>query len=192
MAHRMPVITPAYPSMCSTHNITSSTMSIIKQEMLRAMHITDKILATPGSSWVDLFERVDFFGMYKTYVQVVASASSSEGIKDWSVAHPAAANLFNLLMVRSGMVESRVRTLVQDLENTDNVLTAHPQVGGISNTFICLTEEEQAAASQGELSHEAMKRKEEDFAGQEYRKVYTKNFFIGLEIEKRSSEQSTT
>jgi poly(A) polymerase len=48
-----------------------------------AMHITDKILTNPGSSWVELFERADFFGMYKTYVQVVASASTSEGIKDW-------------------------------------------------------------------------------------------------------------
>ncbi|ORY26955.1 Poly(A) polymerase central domain-domain-containing protein [Naematelia encephala] len=171
MAHRMPVITPAYPSMCSTHNITASTMSVIKSEMLRAMQITDKILLNPLSSWVELFERVDFFSMYKTYVQVVASASSSEGIKDWG-----------------GTVESRIRTLVQDLENTDNILTAHPQVGGVSNTFLCFTDEEQAAASQGELSVEAMKRREEDVAGKEYKKVYTKNFFIGLEIEKRPKD----
>ncbi|KAK1921134.1 putative polynucleotide adenylyltransferase [Papiliotrema laurentii] len=172
-AHRMPVITPAYPSMCSTHNITASTMSIIKNELLRAMQITDKIMSNPGSSWVELFEKVDFFSMYKTYVQVVASASTAEGIKDWS-----------------GTVESRIRTLVQDLENTDNILTAHPCVKGISTTFICLTEEEQAAASQGELSVEAMKRKEEDFVGQDYKKVYTKNFFIGLEIEKKPKDDS--
>jgi hypothetical protein len=50
------------------------------------MQITDKILLNPGTSWNELFEKVDFFGMYKTYVQVVASASSAEGIKDWSVA----------------------------------------------------------------------------------------------------------
>lgn len=81
----MPVITPAYPSMCSTHNITSSTMSIIRKEMLRAMQITDEILKTPDSSWIPLFEKVDFFSMYKTYVQVVASASTSDGIKDWYV-----------------------------------------------------------------------------------------------------------
>jgi poly(A) polymerase len=49
------------------------------------MHITDKILLTPGSSWMELFEKVDFFGLYKTYVQVIASASSSENIKDWCV-----------------------------------------------------------------------------------------------------------
>ncbi|KAK6904611.1 poly(A) polymerase [Kwoniella mangroviensis CBS 10435] len=184
MAHRMPVITPAYPSMCSTHNITASTMSIIKKEMLRAMQITDEILKNPGSSWMGLFERADFFSMYKTYVHVVASASTSEGIKDWS-----------------GMVESRIRTLVQDLENTDNILTAHPQVGGISNVFYCLTEEEQAAASQGEVSPELMNRKEEDIkdvqlkegengddAGAGARKIWTKNFFIGLEIEKKPKD----
>ena len=37
----------------------------------------------PGSSWLELFEKADFFSMYKTYVQVVASASTTEGIKDW-------------------------------------------------------------------------------------------------------------
>jgi hypothetical protein len=82
-AHRMPVITPAYPSMCSTHNISASTMSIVRNEMMRAMRITDRILSTPGSSWMELFERVEFFSLYKTYVQVVASASTSEAIKDW-------------------------------------------------------------------------------------------------------------
>lgn len=89
------------------------------------------------------------------------------------------------------MVESRLRTLVQGLENTDNILTAHPGVKGISANFICLTEEEQAAASQGELSVEAMQRNEEEFAGKGT-KVYTKNFFIGLEIEKKPSERDWT
>jgi poly(A) polymerase len=47
------------------------------------MQITDKILSTPGSSWSELFEKVDFFSQYKTYVQVIASASTSDGIKGW-------------------------------------------------------------------------------------------------------------
>lgn len=34
---------------------------------------------------MELFEKVDFFGLYKTYVQVIAAASTSEGIKDWYV-----------------------------------------------------------------------------------------------------------
>jgi poly(A) polymerase len=47
------------------------------------MQITDKILNNPESSWTELFEPVDFFSMYKTYVHVVASASTDEAIKDW-------------------------------------------------------------------------------------------------------------
>lgn len=86
------------------------------------------------------------------------------------------------------MVESRIRLLVNDLENTDNIVIAHPATVTVNNSFICLTDEEQAAASQGELSVEAMQRKEEDYVGQEYKKVYTKNFFIGLEIEKKPSK----
>ena len=33
-----------------------------------------------------------------------------------------------------------------------------------------------------------MKRTEEDVAGQDFKRIWTKSFFIGLEIEKKSSE----
>lgn len=108
--------------------------------------------------------------------------------KDQRLVSPAMG--LTVLTKRGGTVESRIRTLVQDLENTENIVTAHPQCGGISNAFICLTEEEQAAASQGELGVEAMKRSEADLEGKEYKRIYTKNFFIGLEIEKKSSSES--
>ena len=94
-------------------------------------------------------------------------------------------------LIRGGTVESRIRTLIQDLENTENIVTAHPHVNSISNSFVCLSEEEQAAASQGELSGEAMKRKEEDVAGQDFKRIWTKSFFIGLEVEKKTSSKST-
>ena len=97
-----------------------------------------------------------------------------------------------ILLNRGGTVESRIRTLVQDLENTDNIVTAHPSVNSITNSFICLSEEEQAAASQGELSVEAMKRKEEDVAGQDFKRIWTKSFFIGLEVEKKTSSKSSS
>lgn len=86
------------------------------------------------------------------------------------------------------MVESRIRHLVLDLENTDNIVIAHPSTITINNSFICLSDEEQAGASQGELSMEAMLRKDEDFTDKDHKRVYTKNFFIGLEIEKKPSK----
>ncbi|KAL0253808.1 hypothetical protein I308_101185 [Cryptococcus tetragattii IND107] len=97
-------------------------------------------------------------------------------------------SVWNPKCPRSGMVESRIRTLVGDLENTDCIITAHPQVSGVNRVFYCLTEEEQAAASQGELTAEMIDRTEEDVEGKEHRKIYTKSFFIGLEIEKKSKE----
>lgn len=43
--HRMPVITPAYPSMCSTHNVTASTNTVIIEEFNRANEILKKGLS---------------------------------------------------------------------------------------------------------------------------------------------------
>ncbi|WVN87612.1 uncharacterized protein L203_102795 [Cryptococcus depauperatus CBS 7841] len=169
MQDRMPVITPAYPSMCTTYNITASTYSIIKKEMLRAMQITDDILKNAGNSWMRLFEKIDFFGLYKTYIQVVVSASSQDSLKDWA-----------------GMVESKLRILVQDLESLECVVIAHPHVSGVGHIFYCLSEEEQAAASQGELTEELVKRTKEDVKDQEHIELFTKSFFVGLEIEKKS------
>ena len=42
--HRMPVITPAYPSMCATHNITSSTQKVILAELSRALLLCKRFM----------------------------------------------------------------------------------------------------------------------------------------------------
>ena len=33
----MPIITPAYPSMCATHNVTSSTQMIMTEEFKKGV-----------------------------------------------------------------------------------------------------------------------------------------------------------
>ncbi|KAI5957793.1 PAP1 [Candida theae] len=123
--HRMPVITPAYPSMCATHNITSSTQKIILGEFHRGVEIMGEIIAG-RKQWSDLLHRHDFFHRYKFYLCVVAAtkADAEEHLK------------------YSGMVESKLRLLVQKLEQVEGIELAHPYVKSFDNSFYCKSDEE--------------------------------------------------
>ncbi|KAG7926767.1 hypothetical protein KL925_003052 [Ogataea polymorpha] len=123
--HRMPVITPAYPSMCATHNITASTQKIILKEMQRGLEIMNDI-QFGKRTWKDLFAKHDFFFAYKFYLTVItATRDSYEAHLKWS-----------------GMVESKLRLLVQKLEAVNGIVLAHPFVKPFSASYICDTEEQ--------------------------------------------------
>ncbi|KAJ3123840.1 polynucleotide adenylyltransferase [Physocladia obscura] len=91
-AHRMPIITPAYPSMCSTHNISASTFRVTMEEFKRGVELTEKILNGSGGSagennvpktWADLVEKNDFFDRYKYYLQIIASSDTEDRHLRW-------------------------------------------------------------------------------------------------------------
>ena len=123
--HRMPVITPAYPSMCATHNITSSTQKVILSEFQRGIELMNDI-NVGKKSWSDLLERHDFFFRYKFYLCIVAATRSTyaEHLK------------------YSGMVESKLRLLVQKLELVEGIELAHPYVKSFENGSYCDNAEE--------------------------------------------------
>jgi len=81
-AHRMPIITPAYPSMCATHNVTASTQMIMKEEFKRGTEVMQGIMMgkTP---WKDLFAKHDFFKRYNHYITVIVSSDSQEYQLKW-------------------------------------------------------------------------------------------------------------
>jgi poly(A) polymerase len=97
--HKMPVITPAYPSMCSTHNVSDSTMKIMIQEFERADEIANRVYYT--GPWSDLFAPSEFFYKYECYIAINASSCDRAMQLKWV-----------------GMVESRLRQLIKRLENT--------------------------------------------------------------------------
>ncbi|KAI9829933.1 MAG: hypothetical protein M1819_005905 [Sarea resinae] len=136
--HLMPIITPAYPSMCATHNITMSTKKIIIRELNRAGDIADRIL-TGRLPWNNLFERHTFFSQgYKYYLSVVAASRSKEAQLIWS-----------------GLVESKVRLLVANLETVDNIELAHPFNKGFDRVHRCHTAEEVDRVLSGDLQFQA-------------------------------------
>lgn len=92
----MPVITPNYPCMCSTHNITRSTKAVILREMERANGIVNEIMIGK-SSWSKLFEPHSFFTQdYRYYLRVIAAArSKDEQLKWYDSTHVVKVTSFN-------------------------------------------------------------------------------------------------
>lgn len=171
--HRMPVITPAYPSMCATHNITSSTKDIILKELERGVEISSKI-SKGEASWSSLLERHRFFHEYRFYLCVVAAtkSSSSEHLK-WS-----------------GMLESKLRLLVQKLEVTEGIKLAHPYVKAFEHAYVCSSDSEAQMVidTYGTLGGEKLTKSiqvlltSSDEGKEQPHEVHLTKLFIGLEI----------
>ncbi|KAF9404743.1 polynucleotide adenylyltransferase [Podila epigama] len=167
-SHRMPIITPAYPSMCSTHNVTDSTKAVMLSEFKDAAELVNKIMVD-RSPWSELFKKGDFFTRYRHYIQIIASSDTEERHLRWS-----------------GLVESRIRRLVMGLERTENVVLAHPYIKGFDKVtqYRTLAEREDiahgtfkppAANAAGTTEGDAPKDSNE-YAGT----IYTSTFYIGI------------
>ena len=137
--HIMPVITPAYPSMCATHNITRSTMHVIRAELKRASHIAQAIF-DGKKQWRDLFEKQTFFTQdYKYYLSIVAGSKTKEAQLIWS-----------------GLVESKVRRLVTIIEDAEtDIAIAHPFNKGFERVHRCQNQQEVDEVLQGSLKYQA-------------------------------------
>ena len=142
--HLMPIITPAYPSMCATHNITMSTKAIITRELHRGREITDKIFAGQ-MQWKDLFSKHTFFtDDYKYYLSIIASSRTKDAQHVWS-----------------GLVESKVRLLVASLETQESISVARPFNKGFDREHHCKDENEIDAVLNGDLRYQATNVKTE-------------------------------
>jgi poly(A) polymerase len=130
----MPIITPAYPSMCATHNITKSTKEIIQRELKRGGNITDQIMMGK-LAWKSLFEKHTFFTQgYKYYLSVISASTTKDAQLVWS-----------------GLVESKVRLLVVGLEGHSSIALAHPFNKGFERVHTCHNDEEIEKAKSGSL-----------------------------------------
>ena len=104
--HKMPIITPAYPSMCSTHNVFQSTFDLICREFRRSTEIINNSINS--TDFLQIFDNTDFFRKYKLYINIKVKADK-ESIKSWS-----------------GFVESKVRILCSKFEAVESIVAAIP------------------------------------------------------------------
>ncbi|KAK6089331.1 hypothetical protein P3W45_001654 [Vairimorpha bombi] len=107
--HKMPVITPAYPSICSTHNITNSTQHLIMDEFARGHELLSKEKGSTNEILQKVCVLSDFFNRYKLYIQINAISVDGTNFKLWE-----------------GFVESKIRILATKIESLDEVLYAFP------------------------------------------------------------------
>ncbi|NXU50685.1 PAPOG polymerase, partial [Turnix velox] len=105
--HVMPIITPAYPQQNSTYNVSTSSRAVMVEEFKHGLAVTNDILQGK-SDWSKLFEPLNFFQKYKHYIVLTASASTEEHHLEWV-----------------GLVESKIRVLVANLERNEFITIAH-------------------------------------------------------------------
>lgn len=138
----MPVITPAYPSMCATHNVSRSTLVL----MTKAFHEADetcRAISLGVATWADLFAKGDFFYRYSYYLLVVTSSDS-----------PAAHVLWR------GRVESQLRKLISKLEGRNEVLLADPYPERFDRVYRVTNQDERAEVVAGNVPPDVAARAE--------------------------------
>ncbi|QCE14136.1 poly [Vigna unguiculata] len=139
--HLMPIITPAYPCMNSTYNVTSSTLRVMSDEFGRGGEMCEAMEAGKAD-WDTLFEPCPFFESYKNYLQIDITAENSDDLRQWK-----------------GWVESRLRQLTLKIEkHTYGMLQCHPHPGEFSDKsrpfhhsyFMGLRRKQGVAVNEGE------------------------------------------
>ncbi|CAN1836830.1 Nuclear poly(A) polymerase 4 [Linum perenne] len=107
--HHMPIITPAYPCMNSSYNVSSSTLRVMMEQFQYGNKICQEIELNKAQ-WSTLFEPYMFFQSYRNYLQVDIVANDADDLRYWK-----------------GWVESRFRQLTLMIErDTYGKLQCHP------------------------------------------------------------------
>ncbi|XP_059643221.1 nuclear poly(A) polymerase 4-like isoform X2 [Cornus florida] len=107
--HHMPIITPAYPCMNSSYNVSVSTLRVMMEQFQFGNKICEEIELNKDQ-WGAMFEPYLFFESYKNYLQVDIVAADVDDLRAWK-----------------GWVESRLRYLTLMIErDTFGKLQCHP------------------------------------------------------------------
>lgn len=167
--HKMPIITPAFPSMCSTHNVSNSTLTVLTKEMRRGSEIMLKI-EQKTANWPELFAKTEFFHVNKHFIQIIATATSKDLFKIWS-----------------GYMESRVRHLSNKLEYINHVACSPPFPQGFE--FTCKNDMEGIlrhhcySAAENKTTPVSTEKNDEDSETE----VFSVAFYIALIIDVKAA-----
>lgn len=155
--HLMPIITPSYPQQNSTFNVTNSTKEIMREEFQLASSVIEQIVMGKVE-WAALFKPVNFFLKYRHFIAVVVP-----DIPEWV-----------------GLVESRLRILVQNLERHVEIDIAH--VYPKSYTRLVTKEAEQQPQQQSESKSSSESMEAEETQSQDSTSTSTNTPSVSIEV----------
>jgi poly(A) polymerase len=164
----MPVITPAFPAMCSTHTVTTSTKAIMMEEFQRADKIVRDVFNGQGS-WEALFNHHSFFTQdHKYYLSVIAASRTKEAD-----------------LTFHGLVQSKVRLLVAGIDDGQvGIDVARPFPEGFERVHRCKNEDQVEEVSKGSCDYMIPTSDIPAAGTTEDHIIYTMTFYIGLRLPK--------
>jgi len=122
--------------MCSTYNITRSSLTVIQRELSLASDLSN-LIVSGHRPWKDLFTRNSFFTLdFKYYIMVTSASTDKESHNLWS-----------------GFIESKVRVLVQNLERHPSIALARPFNKGYERIHRCKGEAELDEIQKGSVKY---------------------------------------
>ncbi|CAO3642113.1 unnamed protein product [Cunninghamella blakesleeana] len=162
--YKMPIITPTYPNMCTTHNVSESTMKIMLGELKLAAGIVNKVMHG-FTSWDSLFKENSFFQKYHYYIQIVTSANDESKLVKWS-----------------GFVEAKLRHLSTTLENLPFIALVHPHPNSYEHIHYCRNIKDLHSAINTGAGAET-------YTSDSIYTLYSDTFYIGLYIPFETGKQ---
>ena len=108
----MPIMTPAFPSMNATYNVSQSTKKAMLTEFEKGLLVTEALLKRDDKGgkvntqlcWKRLFKKFNFFKAYSHFVQISIFSQSEEHHKKWT-----------------GFIESKIRKLLNQFEKLNEI-----------------------------------------------------------------------
>ncbi|RHY32840.1 hypothetical protein DYB32_002190 [Aphanomyces invadans] len=94
----MPILTPAYPSMNSSYNVSVHSLSVMKEEFSRGLETVKAIIASGGTEWAPLFAPSEYFVDHQYYLAVEMYVADPNDQGAWC-----------------GFAESRLRKFIETL-----------------------------------------------------------------------------
>lgn len=101
--HLMPIVTPAFPSMNSTFNVSETTKRIIEAELTRASKVVEQV-EHGKCHWCEVYKPLPFFAQFKCYLHIEVLSKAPQVFTQWF-----------------GWIESKLRHLVRHLEQIPTV-----------------------------------------------------------------------